>query len=116
MNTKESNIVKYEKDIVRKAFEFAYRAYAEAKSMRSFKPVAFVLGFSIYYEMKYFCCEVFGYSAWNNQNGKESLFGLPIRVTENNKYEISLELDVFTCDFEKEFILMEGALDNEKTT
>lgn len=92
------------KNKVRIAFEFAYRSYVTARSLRGCEPVAFVLGFSIYYEMKYFCREVYGSSAWRDQNGKETLFGLPIRVTENNRYEISLELSQFTYDFEKEFL------------
>lgn len=100
--------MEHEKDIVRSAFEFAYRAYVTVKGMTSLKPVAFVLGFSIYYEMKYFCREVYGVSAWDDRNGKETLFGLPIRVTENNRYEISLELDAFTYNFEKEFMQKEG--------
>lgn len=92
-----------EKNIARMAFEFAYRSYITARSLRGCEPVAFVLGFSIYYEMKYFCREVYGASAWNDQIGEETLFGLPIRVTENNRYEVSLELSQFTYDFEIEF-------------
>lgn len=99
---KEGDIVENKNNRARNVIDFAYRAYGIAKSKR-FKPIAFVLGFSIYYEIKYFCSSVMHLAYWNDQNGEETLFGLPIRVTENNRYEISLELEEFTCDFEREF-------------
>lgn len=93
--------MEYENDRARAAFEFAYQSYVKTKCLQGFEPVAFVLGFSIYYEMKYFCREVYGASAWGDHDGKETLFGLPIRVTENNRYEVSLEISEFTYDFKK---------------
>ena len=82
------------------AFDFAYQALNVARS-KNFRPVAFVLGAGLYYEMKRINSNYL--SPPFDIQEDETLFGLPVRLS-NEDYTISLELDEFTFNLKKEFI------------
>lgn len=79
------------------AFLYAYNVRLEAKA-KHLTPRAYVMGFFMYYELKWYClgnhpCE------FEDASSIATLFGLPIRIAENDRFEISLELDEYSCDF-----------------
>ena len=90
------------KERVDNALYFAYRIWQAAK-INLLTPKAWLLGFSIYYELRAYCLSNH-FGCFNDQNGNETLFGLPINLTENKRYIISLLLDEFTFDDETDFI------------
>lgn len=79
------------------AFLYAYNVRNEAKA-RHLTPRAYVMGFLIYYELKNYCLGNYPYTL-DCVSQIATLFDLPIRITENDRFEISLELDEYSCDF-----------------
>ena len=79
------------------AFLYAYNVRLEAKATH-LTPRAYVMGFLMYYEMKWYCMGNHPYE-FEDASSTATLFGLPIRLAENDKFEISLELDEYSCDF-----------------
>ena len=79
------------------AFLYAYNVRMEAKA-KHLTPRAYVMGFLMYYELKRYCLEIQPY-AFEDASQIATLFGLPIRIAENDRFEISLEFDEYSCDF-----------------
>lgn len=79
------------------AFLYAYNVRLEAKA-KHLTPRAYVMGFLMYYELKMYLLRDHPY-AFEDTSSIATLFGLPIRISENDRFEISLELDEYSCDF-----------------
>lgn len=81
------------------AVNFAYQMKYKAESIH-LTPKGYVIGFSLYYDIKYFC-QMECPAPYQEEGSKITLFGLPIKLVENNRYELSLEIEEFNFDFEK---------------
>ena len=80
-------------DVINVAWNYMWQAKA-----RHFTPKAFVMGFSLFYGLREYILKNHTI-CYDDKNGHEKLFGLPIKFTEYDKWGLSLELDEFSVDF-----------------
>ena len=80
-------------DVINVAWNFVGKARA-----RHFTPKAFVMGVSLFYGLRWYILNHHAI-AYNDTNGHERLFGLPIKFDVNDKWGLSLEVEEFSMDF-----------------
>lgn len=74
------------------------------------KPTAFVMGKEVYYGLKAYANDLLMFQLPDDGTKVYgTLFGLPIKLTENGKWELSLELDEFSVGL-KEILLDEQSV------
>lgn len=77
----------------------AYNFIGLAKS-KHLTPSHFVMGFSLFYYVR---AHLMGRYIYEEINSYGFLFGLPIKLTENSKYSLSLCCKEYSEDFESLF-------------
>ena len=87
-------------DKYKKVINIAW-SYKEEARARHFHPKGFLMGFSLFYNLRYFTKEISPYVMDDSTNGHETLFGLPIKLTENDRWGLSLEVEEFSVDLKE---------------